>query len=153
MEESSVEKVKTRRLKKKKPVVATEEVPEDIKKKRSKKKKTVENKENVNPVAVPKKKSTAVRRDPLGELKQGEHVVDYQRLHDALRESFSIDDTRGDIYFAPLISKSQKFEKSPISSMSANTSESRNCNKSAPSAKSKNETIKSCRPLFLLFFL
>lgn len=144
MGDSSVEKVKTRRLKKKKPVLAeqAEQVEQAVVVESAKKKKPRKKKENVVKPAA-----------KMDELKQGEHVVDYQRLHDALRESFSIDETRGDIHFAPLINKSsKKYEKTPTFSMSnkTNTSESRNCNQSAPSAKSKYHalTAKKRDPIF-----
>jgi hypothetical protein len=78
----------------------------------------------------------------LTELKQGEYTIDYQGLHDALRDTFNLDDRVGEIHFAPLASKTKKFEKStPVFSRSSSSvhggAESRNSNKSAPTAKSK----------------
>lgn len=133
--DASVEKVKTRRLRKKKPTAPLQQ----------------EQEEQVVPQVEPKKKkapkpkkkkeqasSSSTTTAPT-ELKQGEHVIDYQRLHDALRESFSIDDKRGDIHFAPLTKSAatRKYEKS-ISSTTSN----RNSNQNAPSAKSKKEPFK-----------
>ncbi|KAG2199383.1 hypothetical protein INT47_001565 [Mucor saturninus] len=146
----SVEKVKTRRLRKKKPTASLQQqqqqeegeeqvVPtsEPIKKKKAPKPK--KKKDNAS--------SSSTTVSTTTELKQGEHVIDYQRLHDALRESFSIDERRGDIHFAPLTkataaaAATKKYEKSPIFSMSSTTSSGRNCNQNAPSAKNRHAEI------------
>ncbi|KAL9550983.1 hypothetical protein MBANPS3_004485, partial [Mucor bainieri] len=105
---------------------------------------------NENPIksskkAGGKKKKASTAREPLSEvanqeLQQGEYSIDYQSLHDALRDPFTLDDKRGPIYFAPLTNKikHQHREKAAPKfsySTSATGDASRNSNKSSPSAK------------------
>ncbi|GAN05030.1 RNB-domain-containing protein [Mucor ambiguus] len=91
-----------------------------------------------------KKKKAPATREPLSEvanqeLQQGEYSIDYQSLHDALRNPFTLDDKRGPIYFAPLTNKTKHHHEKAAPKFSYSTSAigdaSRNSNKSSPSAK------------------
>lgn len=92
------------------------------------------------------KKKSQKTREPLSELKVNEeksYIVDYKGLHDALSGSFSLENSLGDVHFAPLVNKVKKIEKTPNYSLSSSTangsidSEGRNSNRSSPTAKSK----------------
>lgn len=92
------------------------------------------------------KKKHSSTREPLSEvvnkeMEQGDYSIDYKSLHDALRQSFTLDDKRGPIHFAPLTNKSKKKYENSTPKFSYSTSStgdaSRNSNKSSPSAKSK----------------
>lgn len=109
---------------------------------------TVTNSENTASEKKQTKKNKKKSKEPLSEVEnkkneelgQGDYTIDYESLRDALSKSFSLDESLGDVHFAPLIGKTKKFEKAPkfsISSSSVNGgSDSRNSNMSSPSAKS-----------------
>lgn len=93
-----------------------------------------------------KKKKSLAAREPLSEvvnkeMEQGEYSIDYQSLHDALRDSFTLDDKRGPIFFAPQTNKTKNYHEKSVPKFSYSTSStgdaSRNSNTSSPSAKSK----------------
>jgi hypothetical protein len=112
---------------------------------------TVVNDENATVVNKSSKKAHGKKkhsstREPLSEvvnkeMEQGDYSIDYKSLHDALRQSFTIDDKHGPIHFAPPTNKSKKFHENLAPKFSYSTSStgdtSRNSNKSSPSAKSK----------------
>ncbi|CAO3653451.1 unnamed protein product [Mucor hiemalis] len=96
------------------------------------------------------KKKSQKTREPLSELKVNEeksYIVDYKGLHDALSGSFSLENSLGDVHFAPLVSKVKKIEKTPNYSLSSSTangsidSEGRNSNRSSPTAKNRHAEI------------
>ncbi|KAK4510909.1 uncharacterized protein ATC70_000018 [Mucor velutinosus] len=103
-----------------------------------------------------KKKKASTTREPLSEvanqvLEQGEYSIDYQSLHDALRDPFILDEKRGPIYFAPLTNKIKHHHEKASPKFSYSTSAtgdaSRNSNNSSPSAKNRHAEIPP--PAFL----
>ncbi|CEP13420.1 hypothetical protein [Parasitella parasitica] len=96
------------------------------------------------------KKKHLSTREPLSEmvskdLEQGDYLIDYRSLHDALRASFTLDDKRGPIHFAPPVHRAKIHHDKPMPKSSFSTSStgesSRTCNKSAPSAKNRHAEI------------
>ncbi|KAL7327235.1 hypothetical protein PS15p_209457 [Mucor circinelloides] len=78
-------------------------------------------------------------------MEQGEYSIDYQSLHDALRDSFTLDDKRGPIFFAPQTNKTKNYHEKSVPKFSYSTSStgdaSRNSNISSPSAKNRHAEI------------